>query len=1240
MINIFRRGDCNNITNFYKFILCMKLIFTISLICTIQSYAGIYAQDSKISLEMSDTELKSVFKEIKKQSDFDFVYNEEIDDKKNVSINIKDASIDEVMDDCLKNHNYNYEINNKIIVITKKQVQQKQQNNGFKITGKVTDKKGAPLPGVSVIIKGTYRGVTTDKNGMYNIVIPDPKGVSLKFTFIGMKKKIVKINNRNLINVTLEDNPEDLDEITVIYDGMQKIDHERVTGAISVVKTKDLLDEGVTSLDQALEGKIVGINATTISGEIGVRSKITIRGENSLNGNTEPLWIVDGLPMTTGVPKNSSGDFAGTIMQDGVGNIMPEDIATVTFLKDADGAAIYGAKAANGVIVITTKKGFRSKTKFSYSGNFKYSIKPDVEVDFMNAAEKLQYETDLINDFGIDYALYAGRGGRLYKRYYDGFMTKAEYDAEITRLSDINTNWLDEIFKPSYSQSHNLSIRGGNETLSYYTSLSFTDQQGILEPNKGGNSGVRMNLQYRPIPKLIVDFSIAGNSRYQKNHAANVNPFNYAIFANRYERPYDDNGNYDSDLTYIANNNTELSASGFVYDSFNIMKELNDTKRRTDGLDLSLTLNVRYTLMKGINIQSIFRRSMSQNSSMTEIYPDTYTSYKQEPFANEVYNPDNDPDILIPSMYNNGKLSESSGKNKAWSMRNQIDISRTLFDNHLFSLLFANEVTSRDFNNFNYSSPIYDPEYRITGIPFFENNEIKYEDMRSIIRGMYGTSDGTDRTVSFLGRLRYSYKDRYVLNFSSRADAADVIGDDNKFTPLWSMGSRWNVHKEQFFSPITNYINQLSFRFSYGFTGNIDRTAYPFSTITMGSSKYLDQIYAKKFTFPNPSVSWSKKRSYNFGVNFAVLNNRVSISSNYYKNKTVDILTNLRVPNATGRSYVKINGGEVENKGMELSVSIRWIRTKNFSFFTSANIARNINIVNNSLYGLKSYKDAIKHGSSKGGVLSIMGEETGSIYGWKSAGVHPESGYPMYYLSDEGKKEYAKILDKWDTYDNNFKSFLLRTGMIPTLTEIPDKVAIRRNISDIKYGDFRNMLMESMQYIGRSNPKYVGGFTTTMRYKNLSLVTRWSYKLGHKVRSFDDIKRAPKNHQTGRDKVYGSTDFYVSNTNREKKYLYRWRNKGDYTNVPNFINSNDFYSTMHMSDDYQDGDYLRLRSLILKYRLPNKVSKKLGLNNMNISFSANNIYTFTKYQGFDVATGGSFRYPQARTFNVRLSLGF
>lgn len=1098
-----------------------------------------------------------------------------------------------------------------------------EQDGKVTLAGRVVDTAGAPLPGTTVTLRGTDYLTGTDAGGSFSMRVPESaNGYTLEFSFIGMEVQTRHIDTAGKpMRIVMRESNETVEEVVVT--GMEVIRKERMTGSASVITSKDLRMQGMTSIDRILEGRIAGLNSETVSGAPGMRAKITIRGENNLSGNSEPLWIVDGLPMTQGVPQSNTGDYAGTIMQDGVGNIMPEDIESISILKDASAAAIYGARAANGVIVITTKKGFRSKMQVNYSGTYECSLAPANHMDFMNSAEKLRYEQSIVDHFGLDYAYNTGRGGYSYKRMVNGFMTPAEYDATIQRLSHINTDWFDVLFRTAHSHSHNVSLRGGSEEVSYYTSVNFQQKSGILLSNRYQSAGALIKLDYRPIKNLIIAMNVSASMRKNKDHASVINPFTYAMFANPYERPYDENGNYEADLSYLSDNYTTEHTSGYKYDKLNIVKEMTDTRSVQDGSDVELTFNLRYDILPGLSVESIFRKGVSYNTSTTEVEPETYTSWVNESFARKAYS----DYTIMPSDYDNGELSEMSGKNHSWAIRNQIDYSFSIKQDHLFSLLVANEVVSRKFTNFGYTSPIYYGDYRITGIPVFDR-DVSYEDMVSAIQNMFHTSDGQDRSVSFLGSLRYGYKDRYILNFNYRADGADIIGDSNRFTPLWSVGLRYNLHKEKFFA--NSVINELSLRASYGFTGNIDRSAYPFSTISFGSNMYQGDRFATQLTYPNPSVSWEKKRDRNIGLDMSLFGNRIYLSADYYFNETTDILENLEIPESTGRTEVKANGGVVTNKGVELYANIKWVNNSNLVFSTSFNMAYNKNVIKKSYYNYASFQEAIKSNPGKGGVINIIGLETGSIYGWKFAGVNPKTGNPQYYLTEEGKRACGTIFDQWDSYSDSDRQFY--ETIIGTPEQgIPDVVDFMRN-DDTKQ---KSLMMSSMQYLGRSNPRFVGGFNTYLRYKNLEFTTSWTFKTGHIVPNFNDYQNAPGSG------TY-SSDLAVSSTNREKRYLYYWQFPGDVTDIPRFNSSgNDYWATMCTSANYSKGDYLRLTNLSLSYRFPARIIRRWGgIQNLSLGFNIRNLLTFTKYRGLDVGTGGTFTYPAAREFNIKLTVGF
>ena len=346
-------------------------------------------------------------------------------------------------------------------------------------------------------------------------------------------------------------------------------------------------------------------------------------------------------------------------------------------------------------------------------------------------------------------------------------------------------------------------------------------------------------------------------------------------------------------------------------------------------------------------------------------------------------------------------------------------------------------------------------------------------------------------------------------------------------------------------------------------------------------------------------------------------------------------MTNLTIPISTGRSSVRANGGIVKNTGLEFYLNIRWVNRPDFTFSTSGNISRNKNVIVRSEYDYESYAEAISGGVLQGGVVNVVGKETGAIWGWKTAGVDPRTGNPMYYLTEDGKRAYAQFLDEWDSLWETDKQDYLDSGVVSSFA-VPDYVVYDKDNGRIpKFYDY------SMQYLGRSNPKYVGGFNTYLRWRNLEFSTQWSYKVGHIIPSFNDLQNAPNNWRDAEQAAIGySSDLSVSGTNRERKYLSFWKTSGDVTDIPRFVTGDDYWAGVQTDAKYEKGNYLRLTNIAISYRLPVEVAQRFGMKNMSLSFNAYNLLTFTKYSGLDVGTNGAFGYPASREYNLKLSVGF
>lgn len=546
----------------------MKLyfIFTVCLVGT--SFGNSLAQKQQVTLNLKNVSLYELFNQIKEQTGLRFLYNaEQLDGLANVSVQAQNEKVSDVLNKVFSGKALTYDCDGKVIIVKKQEILP-QTIKAKIISGKVTDYRDNPLPGVTIQIKGTAVGTSTNSSGVYSLPIATSDAV-LIFSFIGMKTQEIAVANKSEINVKMTEESSNLDEVVVT--GYQDIRRDRVTGSVTVITAKEIENNSFKSIDQILEGKVAGLYSYTTSGAPGTRANIRIRGDNSISGNKEPLWVVDGLPLQGGVASINvvnAGNIQESILDHGIGNIAPTDIESITVLKDAAASAIYGARAANGVIVIKTKRGFEGKATFNYNGSFGMVEAPRIDLDFMNSSEKIDFEISLMKDFSR--AWEGGLVGKIYDYYMQGRYTESQYREELDKLRKINTDWFDVIFRKAFSQSHFLSMRGGTEKTNYYASINYNGQSGILKSNSYDNLGASLEIRHKPAQNFEMNFKLNGNFRESKDHNSSIDPFKYAVFANPYEKPFNEDGSYAADFTYLGDNRSSIHY-GNIYDQFNMV---------------------------------------------------------------------------------------------------------------------------------------------------------------------------------------------------------------------------------------------------------------------------------------------------------------------------------------------------------------------------------------------------------------------------------------------------------------------------------------------------------------------------------------------------------------------------------------------------------------------------------------------------------------------------------------------
>ena len=562
-----------------KIVLMMKFYLVFTFLGVLNVIAGSAYSQENLKLNLKEVSLMTLFREIQKQTGIDFVYNEEqCRDFGKVSVEISDGMVEQLLQQVFDSSKLTYRFENGVIMI-KALDEMRPQEQKVQISGSVVDTKGQPLPGVTILLKGTTVGCVTDSEGNFRLELPMRENIVLSFSFVGMKTIEVAYSGQKEMKVVLEEEITEMEQVNVISTGYYDIDKSKMTGAVEVVTAREIAGKGYTSIDEVLRGTLAGVSVMNVSGRPGAQAQIRIRGVNSLTGNMEPMWIVDGMPMQGNLPTSvgvGATDLENTVLTSGIGNISPDDVESITILKDAAAAAIYGSRAANGVIVIKTKRGRVGKSYINVQSSFAISEAPKNRLEMMNSEEKIAFERSLYEDFPN--ATLRGRASLLYKGIDEGTISRADAMAELENMRQINTDWFDEIFRVALNHKHVVTLSGGSETTQFYSSINYSNEQGVIPNNDYKHFGATLKLTHDFNRNLRILFDVSSSLRTEKSSASAVNPLYYATFANPYERPYDENGNYAYDYSYEP----ELSKvkDGYMYD-FNMLKDLRENTAKT-----------------------------------------------------------------------------------------------------------------------------------------------------------------------------------------------------------------------------------------------------------------------------------------------------------------------------------------------------------------------------------------------------------------------------------------------------------------------------------------------------------------------------------------------------------------------------------------------------------------------------------------------------------------------------------
>lgn len=851
----------------------------------------------------------------------------------------------------------------------------------------ISSEDNMPLIGASVYIKAedlskdgnspTITGVITDIDGKFNISVPE--GVTRLFcSYVGHEVQELKlVPGKNQYEITLFPSAQMLDAVVVT--GYQTVERRKLTAAVGKLNISDETIGAVKSIDQALAGQIAGLSVTSTSGAPGAPAKIRIRGTSSLNGTQDPLWVLDGIPLEgTDVPQSNVLNDVSNIQQSSIAGLNPADIENITVLKDAAATAIYGARAANGVIVITTKKGKVGKPVINFSSKFTYIPTLSTNrLNMLNSQEKVDLELELLRS---NFAYGDNKGGvskiisgygltDAYKKGGWGALTP-EAQTDISRLRNTETDWGDILFRDAFNQEYSLSLSGGNERVTYYTSIGYYQENGNVKGVGLDRLNVVAKTSYKVNRMLKFGVSLFVNRRNNKTYLTDtyglVNPVYYSRKANPYYQPFDANGNYVYDFDVQNNSDTDLG--------FNIFEERKNTSNEetinalSSIFDAELRFNdkLKFTTQLGLQLDKASKEQIADKESFSmRIIRKNSKYWDSASQSNKYFIPDGGVH----------KAYENTNSQITWKAMGEYRDSFN--DIHELEVMVGTELRKTWYETLFSAGYGFDRQTLTTKPVVFPDED------RARQFPLHQKTYKENAYVSFFSTASYSLMNRYTFGGSIRFDGSDLFGVDKKYRylPLYSVSGLWRLSNEPFMQGTRKWMDNLAFRVSYGIQGNIDKNTSPFllgkyivDNILPGGSEHMIDINSA----PNKKLRWEKTQSVNVGLDFSVLNQALNLSVDYYYRKGTDLIGKQMLPLETGFVSTNINWASMVNKGVEVSLSTRNVATKNFSWYTNLNFAYNNN---------KVLREAIPEAQT---IPGREGYPVDAIFAIKTAGLDEE----------------------------------------------------------------------------------------------------------------------------------------------------------------------------------------------------------------------------------------------------------
>lgn len=1078
------------------------------------------------------------------------------------------------------------------------------------ISGQVVDAKGEAMIGVSVVIENTTTGSITDLDG--NFRLKANEGDVLIVRMLGMQEQRLKVTQKNQpFKVKLLEESVALQEVVV--NGFQEVDRKLFTGASENLRMADINAEGIVDVSRVLEGRVAGVNVDNVSGTFGSSPKIRIRGNASINGNNQPLFVVDGVILEDLANVNTDDFISGnanTLISSSIANINPDDIESFQILKDASATAIYGARAANGVIVVTTKRGKSGALRINYSGNYSVKLRPTYsQFSLLNSAEEMSVYREMHRKGLIDIttsvrAQNFGAIGKMYTKIANHEIPWGAggglNESYLNQYENANTDWFDVLFRDyGLQQQHSLSFTSGTDKSNSYYSISYLNDQGQTIADKVQRLTASSRNTYFLSEKFTFGLKLSASYRDQTvpgtrnrefdpitgkySRSFDINPLSYALNTSRSIRPFDSNG----DPEYFRRN----------YADFNILDELNYNFIDITVSDISAQTDFELNPVKNLSFKGVMQlryastqrdHTVHEKSNQAEAYRANGTQFIQD--ANNLLyrDPDNpglNPVVVLPIGGFN-YLDRSDLLN--FFSRVSAEWSKSFNEIHQVNVLAGQEIrfTNRSEQNTTGLGVLYESG----GIAVTDPNIIEFFNSQNI--DIFAQNQLRDRFVGVFLNGGYSYKGKYIANFTVRYDGSNQLGESQsaRYLPTWNVSGAWNVDSENFMKSIS-LIDQLKLRATYGISGNLPPNASALlnlqADVTVRPTDQEPLLFVQDLT--NTELTWEKLKELNIGADVSLLENRVNVSVDWYSRKSFDLIGDVLTSGVGGQSVKTGNFADMESQGFEFTLNTINLTRGDFSWTTNFNVGYTKDKITRLDFGPRLVDALGQNGAA------VVGGPRRGLYSSKFAGLNG-NGLPTFY------NENDEVVFQYD-------------------------LQRRENLS------------ETLKFEGSTEPRGGGGLTNTVTWKGLSFSFLLSYKFDYKIR-LNDVVQARY------------TDFDAL----PAELANRWVVPGDenITNVPAILDRNlvdaggtdlDSYSLYNLSDiRVADGDYIRLKNVRLSYQLPAPFVQRIGLSNVNLSVEGQNlwlIYSDDALNGQDPEffSSGGVSLPQPRLVTFSLNIG-